>query len=97
MTPLLFTPAARGDLDTIWRYTAEIWGVDQADSYIRAITTTCEGVAQGTRPSQSADHIRAGYRKVASGRHVIFFRQPGAALEVVRILHQRMDITDQLG
>jgi len=41
--------------------------------------------------------IRDGYRKYQIGKHVIFFHEIDADLiEIVRILHQRMDIELQL-
>jgi toxin ParE1/3/4 len=41
--------------------------------------------------------IRFGYRKMIIGRHLIFYRQPsGDAIEIVRILHGRMDIETHL-
>lgn len=41
--------------------------------------------------------IREGYRKYSAGRHVIFYRQlPNNAVEIVRILHARMDVGGHL-
>lgn len=49
----------------------------------------------GATPSQDAGHVRPGYRKALSGRHVLFYRQGAQGVEVVRILHQRMDVDRQ--
>lgn len=95
MTDWRLTPRARADLDDIWDYTAETWGVAQAEAYIRAIAATCDGIASGSAATQSAEHIRAGYRRALSGRHVLFYRQAEAGIVVVRILHQRMDVDVQ--
>jgi len=35
--------------------------------------------------------IRAGYRKIPSGSHVLFYRLIDNGIDVVRILHERMD------
>ncbi|MDP0500303.1 MAG: type II toxin-antitoxin system RelE/ParE family toxin [Verrucomicrobiota bacterium JB022] len=40
----------------------------------------------------SCAYVRVGYRKYPVGRHVIYYRVQPDALEVVRILHQRMDV-----
>lgn len=37
MTSFVLSPAAQADVDGIWDYTAENWGVDQAESYIADI------------------------------------------------------------
>ena len=50
---------ARLDLGGIWDYTAEHWGVDQADRYVRQITTACAELASGRSVGQSINHIRA--------------------------------------
>jgi toxin ParE1/3/4 len=41
--------------------------------------------------------IRAGYLKYAVGLHFLFYRLTADHLDVVRILHQRMDISAHLG
>ena len=49
-----------------------------------------------TRQSSGGRYPR-GYRKAAAGSHILFFRVTDAGLlDVVRILHQRMDISRHL-
>jgi toxin ParE1/3/4 len=38
------------------------------------------------------DDIRPGYCKYQVGRHLIFYRQVSDGLEIVRVLHDRMDV-----
>ncbi|MEM8592233.1 MAG: type II toxin-antitoxin system RelE/ParE family toxin [Pseudomonadota bacterium] len=90
------TPAAEDDLSAIWQYTMDNWGFDQAETYIRDLVAACEAAASRTRPSRSAEFVRSGYRKIASGRHMIYFRQEDDHIEVIRILHQRMDVGEHL-
>ena len=53
----------------------------------------CEALADGRRKGRNADNIRPGYRKLSVGSHVLFFRVTGGGeIDVVRILHQRMDV-----
>jgi toxin ParE1/3/4 len=92
----LLTPLALADISDIWDYSYSNWGANQADTYVLAIHTACEELAQtsakGRPGGQSAEHIRAGYRKYLVGSHVIFFRcQACDSVEVVRVLNQRMD------
>ena len=90
------SPRARGDLDEIWDYSAERWGEQQAESTIRAIQKAIEAVASAPRRGRSCDEIRTGYFKYAAGSHVIFFRLTKTGIDVVRVLHQRMDFNRHL-
>ena len=86
------SPLAEADIDEIWDYSEERWGRLQADRYVRDLDATYAGIAEGRVPSLSAEDIRSGYRKAACGSHVIYFRSVGEDVEVVRILHQSMDV-----
>jgi toxin ParE1/3/4 len=88
-----FSPAAQDDLSAIWDYTVHNWGVAQAERYILGIREACEALADGRRKGRLADDIRPGYRKLPVGSHVLFFRiTDGGDIDVVRILHQKMDV-----
>ncbi len=93
----VFRPKAVADLDSIWRYTARHWGASQADAYVRSIVKTCRAVARGERTGTDASDLRPGYRKLRIGRHVAFYRTvDDEGVEVVRILHERMDLPARL-
>jgi toxin ParE1/3/4 len=97
MTRYVLTSAARADVEAIWDYTAARWGVDQAETYLRAIQTTFQDLAAGQRIAQSIDTIREGYFRCAVGSHVVFFRRaPAGDIQVIRILHNRMDVPRHL-
>ncbi|WP_343708852.1 type II toxin-antitoxin system RelE/ParE family toxin [Mycobacterium sp.] len=97
MSGYLFSPAARADVEHIWDYTAEHWGVDQAENYLLELQHSIERAVANPRIGQACDEIRAGYRKLASGSHVLFYRAAADdVIDVVRILHQRMDIDRHL-
>lgn len=88
---------ARRDLDGIWSYTAERWSEAQAERYIRQFGEAFSGLAAGTLAGRDASGVRAGYRKLIVGSHLVFYRtQDASSIEVVRILHQAMDIERHL-
>lgn len=94
---VLLTPRARADLDAIWAYSEEKWGRRRAEAYVRLIAKAFDDLAAGASVARSAEDVRAGYFRLTVGSHVIFFRLPDdGSLTVVRILHQRMDVSRHL-
>ncbi|MDZ4085779.1 MAG: type II toxin-antitoxin system RelE/ParE family toxin [Tabrizicola sp.] len=92
---LTFSPSAVADIGAIWDYTAEIWGMDQADRYVDDIRSACLALADGERAGRRVD-VRDGYLKYPVGRHLIFFRQDRPGIVVIRVLHQSMDVERHL-
>jgi len=90
------SPLAQSDLGSIWEYSAAHWGVDQAESYVRELERAVEAVANNPRLGRACDEIRSGYFKRAAGSHVLFYRLTGESVEIIRILHQRMDFDRHL-
>lgn len=91
MNRYVVSPRAQADIVEIWDYTAERWGIDQAELYLRRIQTSIEAAAAEPKLGTSCDHIRTGYRKYPAGSHVLFYRTLDDGIDVVRILHARMD------
>ena len=92
MAGYVLSPAAQADLSEIWDYTTKQWGEAQAERYTRDIQATCEALGGGNLVSLSAEDIRAGYRKIGVGSHVMYYREREGTLEIVRVLHRRMDV-----
>ena len=91
MSGFVLSLRAQADLDDIWTYTAATWDDDQAERYVREIWLAIRMLAADPRKARACDDIRAGYRRYAVGSHVLFIRQVDADIDVVRILHGRMD------
>jgi toxin ParE1/3/4 len=96
VTRPVFRPRAVRDIDQIWTYTAERWGAAQAERYVRAIRDVCAALAAGEATGTDASYIGPGYRRIRAGRHIVFFRRAAGAVEIVRILHERMDLPSRL-
>lgn len=88
-------PLAQADLEEIWSYTETRWSLEQAESYHAGIIAAFEGLAAGSKQGRPSD-AREGYFKYAVGSHLVFYRRSEAGIDVVRILHQRMDVTRHL-
>jgi toxin ParE1/3/4 len=87
----VLSPRAQTDLEEIWDYTADRWGLDQAETYTRALWQRIEAVTVNPAMGEDCSVIRAGYRKIPCGSHVLFYRVIGDGIDVVRILHERLD------
>ena len=96
MSRLSLTPRARRDLDEIWNYTAAKWSVDQAETYIRQIGDGLKLIENAPKRGRACDEVRPGYRRYAIASHVVFYRTRTTGVEVIRILHRRMDFERHL-
>ena len=96
MAKFFLRPKAIADLESIWDYTVDTWDVEQAERYVRMINRAFGDLAKDSVLGRSCDVIREGYRKHLVGRHVIFYRVMDAGIDVVRVLHQRMDFKRHL-
>ncbi|MEM9795073.1 MAG: type II toxin-antitoxin system RelE/ParE family toxin [Pseudomonadota bacterium] len=92
MKAVLYRPEADEDLEDIWRYTLAQWDLDQALKYDADVMRRIAGLAAGTTSSRTAEELGPGMRRALAGQHVVFFREDDAAVTVVRVLHQRMDV-----
>lgn len=90
MTRVTYSPAAIADIDEIWDYTAEAWGLDQADRYTDEIRDACNDLSTGVKYGRAVD-VRDGYLKYSVGKHIVFFARVGDGVAVIRVLHHRMD------
>ena len=97
MNRYVLSRAARADLEQIWDYTCERWDDDQAEEYVREIQRAIERVVDNPTIGRACDEVRPGYRTHAVGSHTLYYRiVSGDVVNVVRILHQRMDVDRHL-
>jgi len=88
---------AINDLNDIWVYTFNKWSKEQADRYYDLIIAEIEFIADNYLIGKSAEQTRKNYRLTKIKSHLIFYRKVEIEIvEVVRILHQRMDIKKRL-
>lgn len=75
-------PAATHDLEGIWVYTLEEWGIDQAHRYIDELTAAFVQLANNPQLGAACDYIRKGYRRRRVGlRYATVFGQKRKHLE----------------
>lgn len=89
------SPLAEADLEHIWSYTAGRWSPSQAEIYHDGIIAALEALAKGRRRGRPVA-FRPGYLKLSVGAHLVFYRQTKTGIDVIRFLHQRMDVESHL-
>lgn len=89
---------ASQDLENIWLYTFENWSLEQADRYFNLLINEIEFLTQNPDSGNDFSFIRKAYFRSKIKSHFIFYRidKKNAILEIMRILHQRMDIENRL-
>jgi toxin ParE1/3/4 len=90
--------AASQDIENIWRYTYEKWSMEQADRYFNLIIDEIEYLAENPKSGVDFGNVLKGYFRSRIKSHFIFykFNQKNEEVEIIRILHQRMDIETRL-
>lgn len=91
MAEYRLSPAAERDLESIWIYTAQLWGAAQAQRYTAFLATTFQQLARSPQTAPRCDHIRPGYRRARSKQHMVYFRETDFGIAIIRVLHHRMD------
>lgn len=92
MSEWTLRPAAARDLSEIWDYTFDTWGLDQAEIYLEAIRVSFGRAAEA--PTIGRPVGRPGKRqlRVKSGSHVIIYVGKQDGIDIVRVLHEHMDL-----
>ncbi|MFV1985347.1 MAG: type II toxin-antitoxin system RelE/ParE family toxin [Thiohalomonadales bacterium] len=97
MTPKYFLRAlAQADLETIWLYTNEPWGQDQADSYIKSLIQRFDWLAENPALGKPRDDIKQGYFCFPEGMHLIFYILKNKQIEIIGLPHHWMDVVEYL-
>ena len=94
--PFVISKKAVSDLEVIWLYATEKWSVEQADRYYNLIIDEINYICKKSNSGKSMEHVRKGYRVSKVKSHLIFYRVKHDAIEVIRILHERMDIENRI-
>ena len=94
--PFVISKKAVSDLEEIWLYSVEKWSIDQADRYYNLIFDEINYICKNTNAGKSMEHVRKSYRASKVKSHLIFYRVLGETVEIIRILHELMDVGNRL-
>ena len=87
--------AARQDLLGIGRFTERRWGKAKRNHYLGQLDEAFELISENPLIGSTCDELLQGYRKYFQGSHVIYYRATDM-VEIIRILHERMDPDSEL-
>lgn len=91
------TRKAATDLSDIWQYTFEEWSEEQADLYYESIVRSFSIIADKPRLGKSYSRINDQLLGFAVNKHIVFYQiAADNVVEIIRILHQRMDLKYRL-
>jgi toxin ParE1/3/4 len=93
---LRFRPQAKRDVAEIRRYSRATWGADQAKLYMEALTACVDRVAEGTAVTTSFETEGLIFQRSRCREHLIYFIETQTSVDVVRILHPRMNLGKKL-
>ena len=80
------------DLDEIFDYTNQEFGVDQAIKYLIDFEIVFESLCSNPRLGRPRDEVRKGLRSVSKERHTVFYKIMKDRVWIVRVLHGSRDI-----
>lgn len=92
MTAYRLSAAADADFESIARYTRQQWGADQARKYGLALIACFERLANGAAQVRRMAWGGRFFLRYRCQHHVILAREAPGELQIIAILHERMDI-----
>ena len=97
MSDYIISEKAIEDINKVWNYTAENWSMEQADRYYNLIYDEIEYIVRNFELAHDFSKIRKSYKYSKVKSHLIFFKKDkNNEIEIVRVLHERMDIENRL-
>ncbi len=97
MGKFTLTNKAKSDLKSIAAYTQRKWGKDQRRVYALQFDDAFHMLSDQSKMGIQCGYIKEGYRKFPISSHIVFYRNLNQEnIEIVRILHKRMDAKEQL-
>ena len=87
---------ASDDLVSIWKYTLENRGAEHADLYIDALMLRFVWLTGKAKLWRPRGDIKKGVFSCVEKSHVIFFSEGPEGIDILRVLHGRMDLAQHV-
>lgn len=86
------SPQAEQNLLDIFLFGIENWGRQQTHNYANELSLCFELLAKNPEIGLMRSELIGDIRSFVSGSHVIFYRKMDLIVEIIVILHQKMDV-----
>lgn len=97
MAKVVLRQKAIDDLADIWNFTFEQWSENQADKYYATLKLDCKEIGENPYLGREYAEIKRNLLGLRSGKHIIFYQIiSNDKIEIIRILHERMDLKNKL-
>ena len=93
---LNLTPAAKADLQSVWRYTVTQWGEPQAEHYTGAIRQACHNLLAKPLIGKALPQVHEELRAFRCQHHIIFYLVDETGITFIAFLHERTDMLQHL-
>ncbi len=90
------TREAKNDLIAMGSYTFRKWGENKAKEYHYKIQQQFESLLSNPEKGRVRYDLGNGCRTIPIAKHIIIYRINGSNIEILRILHQSMDVENYL-
>lgn len=91
MPSYILSPQAQASLGQIRDYTLEQFGKNQTTHYLSMIRDRLRVLANKPSIGKHRDDIKAGYYSAFVGSHTIYYTITDTHIDILDILHQRME------
>jgi toxin ParE1/3/4 len=91
ITGYSFRRRAQDDLESIWTYSYQEWGTEQADLYIRSLLSRFTWLLENPLLGKQRAEIKSGYYCFPEGMHLIFYTISPGGIDIIGVPHQNMD------
>ena len=98
MSSYILSEQADADLECIYKYTLDTWGIEQFKRYCDQLNVALEFISKEPKSIQSKarEDLASGCRFYHVGHHYIVYRIGKQHIEVGRILHEKMNFEKQV-
>jgi toxin ParE1/3/4 len=86
--------AAEIDLSDIWHYSADTWGIAQADRYSDTLFAVFDLLAEFPEMARERSELSPPVRIHPSGKHLVIYLWAGNGIEIIRVLHAHQNLQD---
>ncbi len=90
------TQLAENNLIDIWLYSFAEWGESLADEYLDQLDKGMCSLLANPEIGMDCNYVREGYRRFQINKHLVFYRVKNTEIEIIRVLHESMDIDSHL-